>query len=206
MLRPEQLKETQAKTAELLSKMNLNITEASRAVTRGQYAEFQAKIEGARAGMSELKSQIQIVSSALAGTDLTKEDKLKYDQYLLNMVKSGLELSKRSGPFGLDFLDSGKPNVNLTQTGPAGSSVPLAPELGPDGLTMLPPANTGVDPTAFAPQPDRQGILSQAPVEALPTPRQPQVEQLPSPKTPEEAHKLKPGTRYRRPDGHIAIR
>jgi len=151
LMRPEQLKETQAKTAELLSKMNLNITEASRAVTKGLYAEFQAKIESARAGMSELKSQMQIVSTALAGTDLTKEDKLKYDQYLLDMVKSGLEISRRGGVFGLDFFDPGNPNINLKRINPAGSNVPVAPELGSDGLTMIPPANTGVNPVDFAP-------------------------------------------------------
>jgi hypothetical protein len=151
-MRPENLKETKAKTAELLSKMNLNITEASRAITRGLYAEYEAKLQAARAGMSELKSQIQIVSAVLADKDLTKDDKLKYDQYLLDMIKSGFELAKRGGPFGLEFLDMGKPNVNLLQTGPTGSRVPTAPELGPDGLTILPPANTGVDPTVFAPQ------------------------------------------------------
>ena len=37
---------------------------------------------------------------------------------------------------------------------------------------------------------------------------QPMIPQsaMPTPKTPEEARKLKPGTRYRRPDGQIAIR
>jgi hypothetical protein len=152
VMRPEQFKETQAKTAELLSKMNLNITEASRAITRGQNAEYLAKIEGARAGMSELKSQIQTVSAVLAGHDLNKEDRIKLDQHLLDMVKSGLDISKRGGPFGLDFLDSGKPNVSLSQIRPAGSSMPDASNLGPNDLTMLSPANTGVDPTSFAPK------------------------------------------------------
>lgn len=200
-MRPEQITESKAKTAELLSKMNLNITEASRAITRGQQAEYHAQIEGAKAGLAEMKGQIQTIAAALASGDLTKEDKIKFDQYLLDLVKSGLQISKRGGAFGLDFLDSGKPNISLSQTGQPGSSIPPAPAMGND-ITMLPPANTGVDPTRFAPQP-MGGMPPQAPIEAPPIP---QAEQIPAPKTPEEARKLKPGTRYRRPDGKIAIR
>ena len=184
LMRPENLKETQAKTAELLSKMNLNITEASRAITRGLQSEYLAKIEAAKAGMAELKSQLQVVSSVFGGHDITPEHKLKLDQYMLDSVKSGLEIERRAGALGiigLGFLDSGKQNANITQSGPPGSRIPSQPDPTQQALTMLPPANTGVDPTAFAPRSSMPGMQPMAP---LPAPAMPDL--IPDlPKNPE---------------------